>query len=263
MIKIVPKIITILELFSDGKEYSFSEIVLRTGLTRSNVSHLLQSLCEERLLVKSSYGRYHRGERLILLCMGNNPWQILLTMAERCAENLMHVLNEQTVVGLRIRSRRLTLVKRRPRKMLQVDEFGNGKHYLADWYSTANGRILLAYAPRDVLEETVRRHGLPDRKVWKEAVTLPKLEKELARIRAHGVVILPVDEQIKAIGISLRDASGEYLLSLATAFPVFSCRMTDCQIIEQLRLAASDLEKEIRIRNIRIADLENMEQNTP
>ena len=175
----------------------------------------------------------------------------------------MHVLNEQTVVGLRIRSRRLTLVKRRPRKMLQVDEFGNGKHYLADWYSTANGRILLAYAPRDVLEETVRRHGLPDRKVWKEAVTLPKLEKELARIRAHGVVILPVDEQIKAIGIALRDASGEYLLSLATAFPVFSCRMTDRQIIEQLRLAASDLEKEIRIRNIRIADLENMEQNIP
>ena len=262
MIKIVPKIITILELFSDGREYSFTEIVVRTGLTRSNVSHLLQSLCEEHLLVKSSYGRYHRGERLILLCMGNNPWQLLLTMAERCADNLMHVLNEQTVVGVRIRSQRITLVKRRPEKMLQVDEQSNGKHYLADWYSTANGRILLAYAPRDVLEEIVRRNGLPDSKVWKEAVTLPRLEKELARIRSGGAVILQVDEQIKAIGIALRDASGEYLLSLATAFPVFSCPLTDSRILEQLRLAASDLEKEIRIHNLRIADLDHLQPNT-
>ncbi|MBO5724729.1 MAG: hypothetical protein J6S58_07880, partial [Lentisphaeria bacterium] len=63
------------------------------------------------------------------------------------------------------------------------------------------------------------------------------------------------------IGIALRDASGEYLLSLATAFPVFSCRMSDAQIEEQLRFAAAELEKEIRIRNIRIADLDTMEQN--
>lgn len=257
MIKVVPKIISILELFSNGEEHSFSGIVEKTALSRSNVSHLIQSLCEERLLVKSSYGRYRRGERLILLCMGNNPWQILITVAEQCADNLMNVLNEQTVVGMRLRFQRITLVKRRPKKVLQVDEFGNGKHYLADWYSTANGRILLAYAPREILEETVRRNGLPSGKVWKEAVTFPKLEKELARIREQGFAVLQVDEEIKAIGIALRDAAGEYLLSLATAFPVFSCKKSDLQIIGQLRISAEELEKEIRIRNIRIADLDD------
>ena len=94
-----------------------------------------------------------------------------------------------------------------------------------------------------------------------EKVPSAFFEKELARIRSRGMVILQVDEEIKAIGIALRDASGEYLLSLATAFPVFSCRMSDAQNEGQLRFAAAELEKEIRIRNIRIADLDTMEQN--
>lgn len=253
MIKIMPKIIAIQELFASGREFSFTEIIEQTGLTRSNVSHLLQSFCEEKVLEKTGYGKYRRGERLLRLCLSSNPWQELIDRAERCANNLMLWLNELAVVGMRDQTRRLTIVKCRPMKNLQIEQ--EGKSYPADWYNTANGRILLAYAPSGVVMQTVRRYGLPDRKVWREAMSLPKLERELAKIREQGYVAMDVDEIIRAVGVPVRDASGEPLLSLATAFPVFSCRKKEAEIIDYMLDAAAVLEEELKIGGIRVTDL--------
>ena len=254
MVKIMPKIITLLELFASGGDFAFSEIVVRTGLTRSNVSHLLQSMCECGMLKKEEYGKYRRGERLLRLCLSTNPWQELLGKAERSADNLMLWLNELAVIGMRDRDHRLTLVKRKPMKNLQVEQ-ESGRAYPADWYSTANGRVLLAYAPAEMVKCIVRRVGLPDRKTWREAVSLPKLEKELERIRTQGYATISVDEVVRALGIPVRDASDEPLLSMSTAFPVFSCRKSEAEIIEYMRYLAATLEDELKVSGIRVADL--------
>ena len=254
MIKIMPKIITLLELFASGGEYSFSEIAGKTGLTRSNVSHLLQSLCEEQMVERVQYGKYRRGLRLARLGQEINPWQDLTDKASRCAENLMLWLNELAVVGMRDHAKRLTLVKRRPVKSLQVEQ-ENGKLYPADWYSTANGRILLAYAPDGIVHQIVRQCGLPDRKVWREASTLPKLEQELSGIRKRGYAALDADELIRAMGVPVRDAGGESVLSLATAYPVFTCRKSETEILGRMKEMASVLEEELKIGNIRIVEL--------
>lgn len=253
MIKIMPKVIMLLELFADGKELSVKEVIAHTGLNQSNVAHLLKSLCEENMLERIEYGKYRRGGRLIRLCLGNNPWQELLSRAERCADSVMNWLNELAVVGMRDQDRRLTIVKRRPVKNLQVEQ--EGRSYPANWYETVTGRILLAYAPKEILRKIAARCGLPERKVWREAVTLPKLEMELARIRKQGFVAMDVDELIRAIGVPVRDASGEYLMSLSTAYPVFSCRKNEDEIIRYMQDCASVLEEELRIGGIRIIDL--------
>ena len=254
MIKIMPKVIVLLELFAGGDEFSFREVIEKTGLTRSNVSHLLKSLCEEKILERVEYGKYRRSERLIRLCTGSNPWQELLSRAERCAENLMTWLNELAVVGLRDQDRRLTIVKRRPVRNLQVDQ-DSARTYPADWYGTANGRVLLAFAPKETLRKIVLQCGLPERKVWREAVSLPKLERELERIRKQGYVSLDADELVHALGVPVRDASGEYLMSLATAYPVFSCRKDEAEIIRYMQDLTATLEEELRIAGIRIIDL--------
>lgn len=254
MIKIMPKVIMLLELFADGKEFSVKEVIAHTGLNQSNVSHLLKSLCEEKVLERIEYGKYRRGERLIRLCTGNNPWQELLSKAERCAENLMAWLNELTVIGMRDQDRRLTIIKRRPVKKLQVD-LDSARTYPANWYETANGRILLAYAPKETIRKIVMRCGLPERKVWREATSLPKLKQELARIREQGFVAMDVDNVIRALGVPVRDASGEFLMSLSTAYPVFSCRKKEDEIIRYMQNLASTLEEELRIRGIRIMEL--------
>ena len=257
MVKVLPKIISILELFASGDELSFSEVCRKTGLTRSNASHLLQSLCEENMLEKIEYGKYRRSGRLVRLGTAANPWKELLSKAERCADNLMLWLNELAVVGMRDQAKRLTIVKRKPGKKLQVEP--EGKSYPADWYTTANGRILLAYAPPDIVREIVRQCGLPERKDWREATTLPKLERELARIREQGYAALDADDIIRALGVPVRDASGEPLLSLATAFPVCFCRKKEEEIIAKMFELAGTLEAELKIGGICILDLKPQE----
>ena len=256
MIKIMPKIITLLELFASGREYSFSEITAKTDLTRSNVSHLLQALCEEQMLEKVQYGKYRRGSRLTRLGLSVNPWKELIDKAGRCADNLMLWLNELAVVGMRDQEKRLTLVKRKPVKALQVEQ-ENGKLYPADWYSTANGRVLLAFAPPATVRRIVRRYGLPDREVWREAATLPKLEKQLAVIRKQGFASMDVDDLIHALGVPVRDAGGETVISLATAYPVFTCRKSETEILTRMKELAAELEEELKIGDIRIADLKS------
>lgn len=254
MIKVVPKIMTLLELFASGEELSFSEVMQRSGLTRSNASHLLSSLCKNEVLSRPEYGIYRRGVRLTRLCTGNNHWRELSIMAERCADNLVGWFNELAVVGLNFQGRRLTLVKRKPIKNLQVEQ-GEERHYQADWYGTATGRILLAYASEKIVSDVVRRCGLPTRVNWAAATTLPKLERELKQIHDRGYVVMKVDSDIKAIGVPVRDASEMPLLSIATAFPVFSCQKSDAEIIERLQYEADSFEKEMTIRGISIADL--------
>ena len=262
MIKVIPKIIGILEMFAGGQEFSFKEILLKTGLPRSNASHLLASLCDGQVLEKVGYGKYRRGERLTRLCVGGNPWQPLISKAERCADNLVLWLNELAVVAMRDGTQRLTLVKRKPVKNLQVEQ-ETGRLYKADWYSSANGRILLAYAPDKVVDQIVRTYSLPERGVWHEAASLPKLKTELARIRERGHVEMDVDEVVRALAVPVRDASGTPLLSLATAFPVFSCRKTEPEIIAHLHSLAGTLEKELVIGGICVEDLKSNGGRSP
>ena len=245
---------TLLELFASGEEINFSEITRRSGLSRSNVSHLLTSLCANGVLSRPGYGVYRRGERLIRLCAGDNLWHDLTIMAERCADNIVARLNELAVVGLRFQGRRLTLVKRKPVKSLQVEP-ENERHRQADWYGTANGRVLLAFAPETIVSEVVRHYGLPSRKVWSAALTFPKLAVELKRIREQRFVVMNVDDEIKAIGVPAADASGDTAFSIATAFPVFSRRKTDLEIAGLLSYEATTFEKEMAIRGLRVADL--------
>ena len=247
MMKVVPKIMTLLELFAPGEELGFAEITARTGLSRSNASHLLQSLCAEEILVRTGYGKYRRGGRLIGLCAGGNPWHGLLERAGRCANNLVRELDALAVVGMRSGDRRLTVVKRRPAHR----EFPDPPP--ADWYHTANGRILLAYAPREVRQEVVRRHGLPDRHVWRGAQSLPKLERALAAIRERGFVVMDPDTPTVKIGVPVRDASGEPLLSLAAALA--TPRNAPEAMLELVRYQAAVLEEELRVGGIRVADL--------
>lgn len=247
---------TLLEIFATGDIFSFQDIQNKTNLTRSNLSHLLQSLCKEQILEKVSYGHYRRGIRLTLLCMTTNPWEELISKVNRCADNLMLWMNEMAVVGMRDRNMRLTLVKKIPKQQIQLDQ-KNNKSYIADWYNTANGRVLLAYAPEDVLLQVLKRWGIPDKKVWKEAITLPKLEKELEFIRNQGFVKLQIDESLCALGVPVRDASGEAVLSLATAFSN-SCNKSDTEIIHHMLYLASILEEELKISDLRVVDLKNI-----
>ena len=93
--KVLPKIVQILELFSNGDTLPFAEIVERTGLTRSNAAHILSALCETQLLAKSSFGHYCMGEKLYELAGGTYRQNILnmLVISRLCHLCCFHNYN--------------------------------------------------------------------------------------------------------------------------------------------------------------------------
>lgn len=256
MIKVVPKIVALLELFSDGSEYGFAELVARTGYTRSNVAHLLQSLCECGAVTRTGYGAYRRGERLIRWSGGGDRRRLLNEIAGRCAGQVVGLLNELGVVALRYRGSRLTLAKCRPEKSLRIETPDAAGHYPADWFSTAGGRVLLAWAGEEEVTTVLRRCGLPERRVWPRATSLPKLSDELKRIRDAGYVSFPVDDEVRVFGVPAEDAAGERVFSVSTALPIFSPRFSEAEIVEKLTAAAESMSKELHFHGLVGAELD-------
>ena len=68
---------------------------------------------------------------------------------------------------------------------------------------------------------------------------------------------MDVDDLIHALGVPVRDAGGEAVMSLATAYPVFTCRKSESEILSRMKELAAELEEELKIGDIRIVELKN------
>lgn len=255
MIKVIAKVVQILELAGKHGEMHFTDLLSGTGLGRSNLSHLLKSLCENGLLSRRGHGRYAPGEKLFSICLPGDKEEALYQIVRRCANNVMYEFNELAVVTARHGGQRLTLVKVRPQgKSHQVN--GSGERYQrAGWYNTASGRVLLAVQSDEQIQRLVEECGLPSGEEWPAATTREGLLAEIQRIRQQQAVVFEVDDDVCAIGVPVADASGEQTLCLSVAFLRALRRFSDVEIMERLRRQASVMAREIHFNGIIVSQL--------
>ena len=255
MIKVTAKIVLLLELAARRRELRFSDLLSETGLGRSNLSHLLRSLCDNGLLVRSGHGRYALGDRLFSLFFRGDRVALLRQIVSRCANNIMYEFNELTVVTARHQGQRLTLLKTRPQgKSHQVN--GSGERYQrASWYNTASGRVLFALQDDEQIKRLLEECGLPSAEEWPEAPTAELLWMEIRRIRQQKVLALAVDADVRSIAVPVQDFSGEWSLCVSVAFLQALSKFSDLQFIERLRKHAEIMSKEIHFNRIVVSQL--------
>lgn len=256
MVKVTAKIVLLLELAARHRELRFSDLLTETGLGRSNLSHLLRSLCDNGLLVRSGHGRYAIGDKFLSLFFHGDRVALLQQIVSRCANNIMYEFNELTVVTARHKGQRLTLLKTRPQgKNHQVN--GNGERYQrASWYNTASGRMLLALQNDEQIKCLVEEYGLPSAEEWPEAATAELLWVEIRRIRQQKSLAFAVDADVRAIAVPVQDFSGEWSLCVSVAFLQALNKFSDSQIIDLLRKHAAIMSKEIHFNRIVISQLQ-------
>ena len=94
-------------------------------------------------------------------------------------------------------------------------------------YSTASGRCLLAQIHGDILDEVIRRDGLPDNWMWKGIDSRDKLENELEKIRSkRSCEIISVERHVAAFGY-IPDGAGNFApLAVGTSLPLFRYEKT-------------------------------------
>src|SRR5690606_2793741 len=90
----------------------------------------------------------------------------------------------------------------------------------APLHTTATGKLFLAEDGGDRVRDYARRTGLP-RSTPASITTLPALEKELERVRRHGVAfdMEEVESGVRCIAAGIRDHTGTLVAGLSLSAP--------------------------------------------
>lgn len=96
-------------------------------------------------------------------------------------------------------------------------------------HSTGSGKVMLAFAPAEIVDGILRRYGLAARTPH-TIVELPTFKRELDRIREVGYAIDDEEheEGVRCVAVPVRDESGQVVASLSISGPV--TRLSDQQV---------------------------------
>jgi DNA-binding IclR family transcriptional regulator len=188
-----------------GRPLSAGELAAAVGLPRPTVYRLLQTLCTEgwvaqngRSFVIGASVLWLAARRLEQLELRSVGRPLLAELRDRTGETVhLGVLEAGQVVYVE------KLESPGPLRMASMV----GR--IVPAHSTALGKAMLAYLPREQVERIVERHGLVRR--TPNTITDPaRLFQELAAIRARGYSIDNVEneEGIRCVGAAIFDHRG-------------------------------------------------------
>ena len=256
--KVLPKIVKVLELFANGDTLAFAEIVEKTQLSRSNAAHILGALCDNGLLAKSSFGHYCTGNKLYELTGGDCRLNILNMLAQRSADRIASELGELGVVVAFWNNCRITLAKVQPERMVQLS-IADRWFEKSGWYRLSSGRLLLALQSNEVIKNIVDEYGFPSAAEWPEAITPEKFYSELEIIRQQRqAAVMRENSRLTSLAVPVKDFSGQDTLCVSTVYITGRHQLSDKEIAAKLHEIAGELHEQICFHHISMQDINNL-----
>ena len=186
MIQVIHRALDILEFVGrHGKEpIQLQKIAEHAGLSQPTTANIVKSLVQKNYLEQVGRKVGYRLGIAAFQLTGNPTYdQDLIAAAKEPLKELTQQLNETSLLAVLRNHKRVIVHLEECDQMLQVRTV-----MIADIYTTATGRLLLAFQSPKELDAIVRAMGLPPKKVWPGADTREGLEKELQRIRESEFV---------------------------------------------------------------------------
>ena len=248
--KVLPKVIRILELFAHGDVLPFSQIVERSQLTRSNTAHIVGALCQNGLLTKTSFGYYTMGRKIFELAGFNCQQNQLNILAQRTADRIASELGELGVVVAFWRNERITLAKVQPESMVQLS-IADRWFERSGWYRLSSGRLLLALQSDPVIADIIQQVGLPTAADWPEAISEAKLYDEIRQIRTtRQAMAIRANGKLTSLAVPVKDADGCDSLAISTVYITGSKAGGEAEVFAHLRQIADELTEQIKFHHI-------------
>jgi DNA-binding IclR family transcriptional regulator len=240
----VDKATAILKQFSiEEPQLGVSELARKLDLTKSTVHRLLASLVRGGVVAQNPLTRrYKLGRRAVQLAYTAIYSDPLLHTALPYLHYLAHQVGEAAYLaerrGLRVAP------------MLQVLspllEEQLGWYATISLHSTSAGKVLLAYAPEEVLLAVVEQGLTHDTEY---TITDPaELREELERVRTQGYATCFEEEDLgyNGVGVPVRDQEGQVIAALAIAGP--SYRLTKDKVsasVEKLNAISGEITRKV------------------
>jgi DNA-binding IclR family transcriptional regulator len=217
---VVHRAVEVLTAFTaDRPALTLSEIARRAGLPLTTTHRLVGSLVECGMLERDTAGSYHIGLRLWEIGSLASRGLGLRELALPFMEDLFQVTQENVQLAIRDGLESVFVERIAGRSSVPVLTRVGGRFPL---HPTGVGRVLLAHAPAEVLEEVLRR---PLTRYTSHTVTAPdELRRLLGDVRAHGYAVN--DRQVTmdslSVAAAIRNAGGNVVAAVSIVVEVGS-----------------------------------------
>jgi len=218
-IQVIERMMNLLDaLANHPNPVSLKQLAQETGLHASTAHRILAAMIAGGFVERAEAGVYRLGIRLLQF---GNIVKARLSVRESALEfmqQLHQTTGESVNLGRRDRDE-IVYIERTSsgRSAMQVVHIVGAR---APLHTTATGKLFLAEDGPAQIQEYVKRTGLPA-STPASICTLAALEKELERVRRHGVAydMEEVELGVRCIAAGIRDDSGALVAGLSLSTP--------------------------------------------
>jgi DNA-binding IclR family transcriptional regulator len=210
------KLLDVLSYYHDP--VSLKQLALETGLHPSTAHRILSAMSVSGFVERADPGTYRLGIRLLELGNLVKSRINIRDSALPLMQELHQRLGESVNLGVR-QGDEIVYVERTSsgRSTVRVVHLVGAR---APLHVTAVGKLYLVEDGVEKIREYAKRTGLP-RYTSTSITTLPMLEKELDRVRRHGVAFdnEEIEQGLRCIAAPVRDDTGELVAGLSVSAP--------------------------------------------
>ena|SRR5690554_4188282 len=210
----IQKALDILNLFKKNGKLSFTEIKDKLGYNKSTLFRVLYTLEHNKYLSKDKHGRYELGINIFILGNQLSGPNKLKKVAAPYLKTLSMETNLTVHLGILEGLNIIIIDKYNPPKssINMVSRIGSS----VPVHCTGQGKTLLAYSSKVMVEKIVNHHGLK-RYTPHTITTFDDLLNELDIIRKRGYTIddSEHEQNIRCIGVPIFNQEGEVEAALS------------------------------------------------
>ena len=209
----------VLDCFLSVTSMTTKQLIDRTGFTRNRVMRLTGTLLHKGYLIQDEeLGTYRPGPKIGLLNKGFEPGNGIALLARPILKQIAMKTGEFASMYIREGLERVVLVRE---EGTQAVRYTVAEGQRLELHTGASGKILLAYAPKEVLEALLSSLSLVKR-TPRTITDLAELQRELEKIRRQGYAE-SMGERVAdagAVATPVFDSMGNIVGTLSIAGPV-------------------------------------------
>ncbi|TAH43953.1 MAG: IclR family transcriptional regulator [Betaproteobacteria bacterium] len=218
-IQVIERMMKLLDVLAQHADpVPLKQLALETGLHPSTAHRILGAMSQSGFVERSEAGVYRLGIRLLELGSLVKSRISLRDTAMPCMLKLHAATGESVNLGIRAGDE-IVYVERTSsgRSSVRVVHIVGAR---APLHTTATGKLFLVDDGLDLIRDYARRTGLPA-STPASITTVAALEKELDRVRRHGVAfdLDEVESGVRCIAAGIRDNNGVLIAGLSLSTP--------------------------------------------
>jgi len=193
------KALEILDCLVEEAPLSIAQIIQKTGLTRSRIMRLMGTLESKGYIIENHRKKvFNLGIRAAILGKAFERSNDLEKIVRPALKDLVDTTQESATYYVTDGVERIALLREEGQHAIRFS-IHEGQH--TPLHAGAAGKILLAFGPSDLFDQTISRNSL--KRITPRTITDPgQLKKELDLIRARGYALSKGENVVDAYGLA-------------------------------------------------------------